>query len=116
MVTGDSSPPSITNFRGRTLAATRMPLSAVGSAPGSTCAIPRMTERSAANALMPALLRRYKAGRALGFPCALRHQRFDDLFRRCGERSNAHPNGIVDCIHDGGNGGHHRGLADALHA
>jgi hypothetical protein len=48
IVTGVSSPPAITNFRGRIEAATRTPLTARGNAPGSTVLIARMTERSAA--------------------------------------------------------------------
>src|SRR6516225_6345605 len=46
IVTGVSSPPSITTLRGRMLAATRTPLTASGSAPGSTVLIARMVARS----------------------------------------------------------------------
>src|SRR5215831_3481936 len=46
IVTGVSSPPSITNLRGRMLAATRTPLTASGSAPGRTLLIARMAARS----------------------------------------------------------------------
>src|SRR5262245_48427415 len=46
IVTGVSSPPSITNLRGRMLAATRTPLTASGSAPGRTVLIARMAARS----------------------------------------------------------------------
>src|SRR5262245_45462991 len=46
MVTGVSSPPSITNLRGRMLAATRTPLTASASAPGRTVLIARMVARS----------------------------------------------------------------------
>src|SRR5262249_30815068 len=46
IVTGVSSPPSITNLRGRMLAATRTPLTASGSAPGRTVLIARMVARS----------------------------------------------------------------------
>src|SRR5262249_41135028 len=46
IVTGVSSPPSITNLRGRMLAATRTPLTASGSAPGRTVLIARMAVRS----------------------------------------------------------------------
>src|SRR5262249_51765397 len=46
IVTAVSSPPSITNLRGRMLAATRTPLTASGSAPGRTALIARMAARS----------------------------------------------------------------------
>src|SRR5262249_59059155 len=46
MVTGVSSPPSITNLGGRMLAAPRTPLTASGSAPGRTVLIARMVARS----------------------------------------------------------------------
>src|SRR5437870_4389896 len=49
MVTGVSSPPSMTNLRGRTLAATRTPLTASGSAPGSAVPIARTVARSGWN-------------------------------------------------------------------
>src|SRR5262249_58840175 len=46
IVTGVSSPPSITNLRGRMLAAARTPLTASGSAPGRTVLIARTAARS----------------------------------------------------------------------
>src|SRR5712692_1075144 len=46
MVTGVSSPPSMTNLRGRMLAATLTPLTASASAPGTTVLIARMAARS----------------------------------------------------------------------
>src|SRR4029453_9364833 len=46
IVTGVSSPPSMTNLRGRMLAATLTPLTASGSAPGRTVLIARMAARS----------------------------------------------------------------------
>src|SRR3977135_4340495 len=54
MVTGVSSPPWMTNLRGRMLAATRMPLTATGSGPGSTVLIVRMVARSGLNSAAPA--------------------------------------------------------------
>src|SRR5690349_917252 len=49
MVTGMSSPPAMTSFFDRIDAATRTPLTATGSAPGSTAASARILVRSASN-------------------------------------------------------------------
>src|SRR6266545_3109081 len=85
IVIGVSSPPAITNLRGRIEAATRTPLTATGSAPGSTVLIARITDRSASKGFSPALLVATATSLGTAFP--------PKLFRR-----DLLPRGSVLCL------------------
>src|ERR1044072_7774606 len=82
-MTGVSSPPWITNLRGRMLAATRMPLTATGNGPGNTPARLLICARSGANAAAIAaaiaLLTRLLRGDALRGARARLHHHLDGI-------------------------------------
>src|SRR5262249_40234601 len=119
MATGVSSPPSITNLRERMLAATRMPFTPRGKAPGSITANDRMIARSAGNGRSVAVasvamsITSFTAVLSLG-----RHaraallfflDRSEYLFGRGRQVGDTHTDRIVDRVHHGRDRRHHRG-------